>query len=475
MSICMLKIMCMLLVICLLVVLVVFGMVFVEIVKEKQLEVCVVEFECQVQLLLFILQQQQIQISQVQIDVIVVCIFQVQQLVMVIVLVGKQLIQVIIIILGVVLGIIVKIGGFIKVDFLVIQIGDGQFVDDVMGCVLYLLGQILVVGVGGSGQWFDVDFNVYVKFLCFNLGIDNVLDKGNKFGVFFEMDFFGNLLGNQIVINIYGVILCYVYMYWNNWMVGQIWFNFMDVVLLLEVVDFVGLIDGVLFVCQVQICYICGGFSVVLENFEIIVLIGICNLVIGVWINVVSNVDCGVLLDLILCYGWKGDWGIFGVGGIVCQFKVDNQVICVDVDKIGGGLILGGKWVMGDSDILYYQFSGGEGIVCYVGLGVMVDIVYDIVCDEFDLIGVLVGYVGWCYVFSFKLCINLIYVCSDYDNSGLFGFLVIKSVQSICGNVFYMLMLKVDIGVEYMYGVCEIEDGCKGDINCLQFIMKYSF
>lgn len=389
---------------------------------------------------------------------------QVGQKLVVQVLVGKQLIQVIIFILGVVLGIMVKIGGFIKVDFLVIQISDGQLVDDVIGCLLYLLGQILVEGVGGSGKCLGIDFNVYVKFLCFNLGIDNVSELGNKVGVFFEMDFFGNLLGNQIVINIYGVILCYVYMYWNNWLVGQIWFNFMDVVVLLEVVDFVGFIDGVIFVCQVQVCYIQGGFSVVLENLEIIIFIGICNLVIGVWINVSVNFDCGSLFDLIMCYGWKGDWGIFGVGGIVCQLKVDNQVIGVKVDKVVGGLILGGKWVMGDSDLLYYQLIGGEGIVCYIGLGIIVDSVYDVVCDEFNLIGVLVGYVGWWYVFLLKLCINLIYVCSDYDNDSIFGLLVIKSVQSIRGNIFYLLLFKVDIGVELMYGCCEVENGNKGDI-----------
>ncbi|MFB5208004.1 hypothetical protein [Stenotrophomonas sp. 3diitr2024] len=35
---------------------------------------------------------------------------------------------------------------------------------------------------------------------------------------------------------------------------------------------------------------------------------------------------------------------------------------------MAGGLTLGGKWVMGDSDSLHYQLTGGEGIARYIGL-----------------------------------------------------------------------------------------------------------
>jgi hypothetical protein len=40
--------------------------------------------------------------------------------------------------------------------------------------------------------------------VLFNLGIDNVSESGNKAGAFFEMDFFGNSLGNQTATNTYG-------------------------------------------------------------------------------------------------------------------------------------------------------------------------------------------------------------------------------------------------------------------------------
>ncbi len=52
-------------------------------------------------------------------------------------------------------------------------------------------------GAGGSGKRSGTDFNAHAKFSRFNLGIDNVSESGNKAGAFFEMDFFGNSLGNQ--------------------------------------------------------------------------------------------------------------------------------------------------------------------------------------------------------------------------------------------------------------------------------------
>ncbi|MBJ7516520.1 MAG: hypothetical protein JHC82_09900, partial [Stenotrophomonas sp.] len=351
----------------------------------------------------------------------------------------------------------------------------GQLADDATGRALYRPGQTPVAGAGGTGERSDVDFNAHAKFSRFNLGIDNVSESGNKAGAFFEMDFFGNSLGNQTATNTYGVTLRHAYMYWNKWTAGQTWTNFMDAASIPEAADFVGPTDGVVFIRQAQIRYTTGGLSVALENPETTTLTGVRNPVTGAWTNASANSDRGGLPDLTVRYGWKGDWGTFGVAGLVRQLKVDNQTTGADADKIAGGLTLGGKWVMADSDTLHYQLTGGEGISRYIGLGITADTAYDIARDELATTGVLAGYVGWRHAFTPKLRTNLIYARSDYDNDGTLGPLVTKSVQSIRGNVFYTPMPKVDIGAEYMYGVREIEDGRKGDINRVQFTTKYSF
>jgi len=463
---------------CLLVALVAPGMAFAQTAKgqsarEQALEARVADLERQVQRLLDSQQQQQSQISQTQQAVTEVRTVQAEQRPAV--PAGKQPIQVTTITPGAAPGTTVKIGGFIKADFLATQTGDGQLADDATGRALYLPGQTPVQGAGGSGERSGVDYNAHAKFSRFNLGIDNVSQSGDKAGAFFEMDFFGNSLGNQTATNTYGVTLRHAYMYWNNWMAGQTWSNFMDAASLPEAVDFVGPTDGVVFVRQAQIRYTNGGFSVALENPETTTLTGTRNPVTGVWTNASASADRGGMPDLTVRYGWKGDWGTFGVAGLVRQLKVDNQGTGADASKVAGGLTLGGKWVMADSDSLHYQLTGGEGISRYIGLGITADTAYDAARDELATTGVLAGYVGWRHAFSPKLRTNLIYARSDYDNDGSLGPLVTKSVQSIRGNVFYSPMPKVDVGAELMYGVREIEDGRRGDIRRVQFTTKYSF
>ena len=463
---------------CMLVALVAPGMAFAQSAKghsakEQALEARVMELERQVQLLLSSQQQQQSQISQTQQAVTEVRTVQAEQKPAV--PAGKQPIQVTTITPGAAPGTTFKVGGFIKADFLATQTGDGQLADDATGRALYLPGQTPVAGAGGSGERSDVDYNAHAKFSRFNLGIDNVSQSGDKAGAFFEMDFFGNSLGNQTATNTYGVTLRHAYMYWNNWLAGQTWTNFMDAASLPEAADFVGPTDGVVFVRQAQIRYTQGGLSVALENPETTTLTGTRNPVTGAWTNASANSDRGSLPDLTVRYGWKGDWGTFGVAGLVRQLKVDNQLSGADADKMAGGLTLGGKWVMGDTDTLHYQLTGGEGISRYIGLGITADTAYDAARDELATTGVLAGYVGWRHAFTPKLRTNLIYARSDYDNDGTLGPLVTRSVQSIRGNVFYTPMPKVDVGAELMYGVREIEDGRKGDISRVQFTTKYSF
>ena len=122
-----------------------------------------------------------------------------------------------------------------------------------------------------------------------------------------------------------------------------------------EAADFVGPTDGVIFVRQAQIRYTKGGFSVALENPET-TLVGS------------TSSDRGALPDLTLRYGWKGDWGTFGVGALARQLKVDRPGY--DDSSFAGGLTVGGKWLMGSNDTLHYQLTGGEGIARYIGLGI---------------------------------------------------------------------------------------------------------
>lgn len=357
-------------------------------------------------------------------------------------------------------------GGFIKADFLATRTGEGQYADDATGRSLYLPGSI---PVGGSGS--NTDYNAHAKFSRINFAVDNVGEGGEKAGAMVEMDFFGNALGNQTTTNTYGATLRHAYMYWNGWLAGQTWSNFMDAASLPEAGDFVGVTDGVVFTRQTQIRYTRGGLSIALENPETTLF---SRSAAGVVTS--GNSDRGALPDLTVRYGWKGDWGTFGVAALARRLEIDNQSTGAKASTFGGGLTVGGKWQLGANDSLSYQLSGGQGIARYVGLSVTQDAAFDISRDDFDATGVVAGYLAWRHQFGPRLRTTLMYSRSDYDHDlTITGDGVTKTVQSVRGNVFYSPLSKVDIGAELMYGKREIESGAEGDITRLQFTTKYSF
>jgi len=379
---------------------------------------------------------------------------------------GKQPIQVVSLTPGSPAGTTVRYGGFIKADFMATKAHDGQLADGAAGRILYVPSQ---TPVGGNAS--DVDYDSHAKFSRFGIGVDTILESGDKGGAYVEMDFFGNALGSQVSTNTYGVTLRHAYAYWNNWLGGQTWSNFMDVGALPDSVDFIGPTDGVIFVRQAQVRYTTGAFSVALENPE--------TTFIQNGGGAVTQSDRGGLPDLTARYGWKGDWGTFGIGGLMRSLKVQRAgtvtVSAIDDSELAGALTAGGKWVLGKSDDLRYQVTVGNGFSRYIGLGITADT--EIGADgDLDALGGVAGYLGWRHVWSPKVRTNLIYAHSRYDNSiASTGGGATESVQSIRANVFYSPLPKVDVGAEIMIGDREVESGADGRLTRVQFTTKYSF
>ena len=363
-------------------------------------------------------------------------------------------------------GTTVKIGGFVKADFMATKAHDGQLADGATGRALYIPGQ---TPVGGKGS--DIDYDAHAKFSRFNIGIDTVSDAGDKAGAFLEMDFFGNALGNQTSTNTYGVTVRHAYAYWNHWLAGQTWSNFMDVSALPDAVDFIGPTDGVIFSRQAQIRYSNGGFSAALENPE--------TTIIPNGGGAPVNSDRGSLPDLTLRYGWKGDWGTFGVGALLRSLEINRAATgtasAINDSQGTLALTVGGKWVLGKHDDLRYQVTAGDGMNRYIGLAVTADSALS-ADGDLDAISGFAGYVAWRHAWSPKLRSNLIFARSQYDNPiDLTGTGVNKSVQSFRVNLFYSPMPKLDVGVELMRANREIESGVDGALTRLQFTTKYSF
>lgn len=379
---------------------------------------------------------------------------------------GKLPIQAVSLTPGSPAGTTLRYGGFIKADFLATKAHDGQLADAAAGRILYVPSQ---TPVGGSAS--DIDYDAHAKFSRFGIGVDTVTESGDKGGAYVEMDFFGNALGTQVATSTYGVTLRHAYAYWNQWLAGQTWSNFMDVGALPDTVDFIGPTDGVLFVRQSQIRYTTGAFSLALENPE--------TTYVQNGGGPVTASDRGAFPDLTARYGWKGDWGTFGIGGLLRNLKAERAgsgtVSAIDGTEMAGAVTVGGKWVLGKSDDLRYQVTAGNGFSRYVGLGITADTAVE-ANGDLDALGGVAGYLGWRHVWSPKLRSNLVYARSQYDNPvSLTGGGVTESVQSIRANLFYSPLPKVDVGAELMVSERELESGVDGRLTRLQFTTKYSF
>lgn len=359
-----------------------------------------------------------------------------------------------------------KVGGFIKADFMETRTNGGQLADSASGRDLYVPGQ---TPVGGHNS--RTDFDGTAKFSRVNVGIDTVTDDNHKLGAFFEWDFFGGALGNENSTNTYGATVRHAYVYWDKWLAGQTWSNFMDTAALPDTVDFIGPTDGLIFVRQPQIRYTDGGFSASLEDPQ--------TVIVPYHGGAAVSSDRGSLPDLTLRYGWKGAWGSFGVGTVLRNLRVDRNAAgtapAVRDSTWSGAVTAGGKWVMGANDDLRYQLTVGSALGRYIGLTVTGDAVQEANGDLED-IGGHAGYVAWRHAFSKQLRSNLMFARSDYDNDvDLTGTGVTKNVQSFRLNLIYSPLPKLDVGAEYMRGTRELESGADGDIDRLQFMVKYSF
>jgi len=354
----------------------------------------------------------------------------------------------------------IRFGGFVKVDFLATQTSDGQMAEGSIGRAVYLPQSIPV-----SGNMSAIDYDSHAKFSRFNLGIDHVSGE-TRVGAFIECDFFGNLLGNQISQNSYGVTLRHAYLYYNNWLVGQTWSSFMDVSTLPESVDFVGVLDSAIFARQAQVRYKLGGLVIALENPE--------TTITETAEAAQASSDRGAWPNFVVRYNWTASWGTFGVAGLLRELRVDTPAY--SDSKVGWGLTAGGRFNLTPSDTILYQVSGGQGFSRYIGLSIVGDASVNPDTGNLHQTNLLAGFATYRHVFTKALRAHIILSGSGYDNDRNFsGPNATKLVYSGRVNAIYSPVDKLDFGFELSYARREVESGADGSLRRAHFAAKYRF
>ncbi|MFC5742220.1 DcaP family trimeric outer membrane transporter [Dyella tabacisoli] len=359
----------------------------------------------------------------------------------------------------------VKVGGWIRAEALSTHT-NGYLGDQAAARDLYLPGS---TPIGGKSANYS---DMHAKFSRFNIGVDSLTDNGDKVGGFFEWDFFGNSLGNENATNTYGLTLRHAYVYWNNWLAGQTWTNFMDPNALPEAVDFIGPTDGTVFVRQAQLRYTTGDFSVALENPH-------TTLTPYHGGSTQISPDHNTVPDLTARYTWKGDWGFIGIAGLVRQLRMDgsnDKPVTAKSSATGIGGSVMGKWNVSSHDDIRYAATYGKGIGRYIGLA---NITADGALNANGSIEsrkLWAAYVSWRHAFNEKLRSNVMFARNGLDNDvTLTGLAANKYTESVHFNLIYSPMPKLDIGAEYTWARRALESGDYGKLQRLQFMAKYAF
>jgi hypothetical protein len=349
------------------------------------------------------------------------------------------------------------LGGYIKVDAMYSRFSEGGVAQG-PARDFYAPGAIPVSGaLGGSSSYFDMHAKETRLFLK-----TDTLVEGYKLGSYVEMDFIVNPgAGNERVTNAYNIGLRRAYITIDNWLIGQDWSTFQNLVALPETLDFVAFpTDGTPFVRQPLLRYTVGGFDVSLENPETTVTSDT---------GAQLTTDQNTIPDASARYRFEAAGAQFSVASVVRQLKQDGAG-----GDVGYGLSLAGKIPVGRDDIRF-TVSGGDGIGRYIAINTVNDAA--VAADgDLEAFSAYAAYIAYRHVWSdkWRSTATVSMLRADHDVA-LTSDAVTKSVNSASLNLLYSPVPKITVGVEYRHAEREVESGADGSLDRLQVAAKYAF
>ncbi|MCU7845600.1 MAG: porin [Candidatus Thiodiazotropha sp. (ex Monitilora ramsayi)] len=311
------------------------------------------------------------------------------------------------------------------------------------------------IPTGGSGG--DQVFDMTARESRINFKAKTKSDS-HTLGVVLEMDFLTTGFGNEIVSNSFSPRLRHYFLTYDNWLFGQTWSTFMDTAALPDALDFLGAPEGTVFIRQPMVRYSRNGFQVALENPETFTDAGL---------NDVNSVP-----DIAANYTMKRGWGHLRFNGLLRELKYDDGT---QSDSTGGwGLGISGKVKVMQKDDIRFALNYGDGMGRYTSLGVVRDAVVN-ASGGLDSVESVAGFAAYRHMWNSKWRSNLIYSMVDVDNPSSAPGSFNESANSIQVNLMYTPVKPLTLGVMYLTGELEKENGDDGQLDRIQFAAKYSF
>ena len=352
-------------------------------------------------------------------------------------------------------------GGYIKLDAMWSDYSAGAPAGSSVGRDFYVPSTLTV----GSDDSSDAVFDMHARESRFNFGTATLLDNGKTVKTKIELDFLASAPGgNERVSNSYSPRIRHAFISYDGWLFGQTWSNFQNVGALPEALDFVGPAEGTVFVRQSQIKYTTGSWSFSLENPESTITTAGGGMAVT---------DDASLPDFTARYTHKADWGNFVVAALARQltYKVGG----VDADETSFGVSASGMVKLGQ-DNLKFMLTQGKGLGRYVGLNVARGAVLN--GDDLDAIDSTSGFIAYQHKWNSQWRSTFLYSFLSADNDenllAVYGDPT-ESSQSYSANILYSPVKRLTFGAEFKHAERELESGVDGDMDRLQFSVKYAF
>lgn len=362
-----------------------------------------------------------------------------------------------------------KIGGYIRVNAAATRYNDGEVAVGGLGKEFYLPQQI-PVGGGFSSQ----DFLVQARQTRFSLDTETpVGTRVLKSHIEFDFALSTAPAGAQRATNAFVPALRRAFLTYGNTLIGQEWSTFQNVGVLPESTDFVGPLEGTVFVRQSiiqQTVPLRDGLQLQLaiENPE-------TETVNRTSPNLLDN-DDDRFPDLVARLNHKTGMADLSLAVIVRELRI-NQSGFGDT-AFAWGVSAAGKVRFGPKDRhdLRFMATYGNGIGRYLGLGFVPDAVFGGARgDRLERIGNFAGFAAVRLGWTDRLRSTVMggYQTAWYP-AGV-SRLNNRSAWSAAGNLFWTVVKSFDVGVEYRHGVRELLSADSGSLDRLEVAAKYSF
>ena len=288
--------------------------------------------------------------------------------------------------------------------------------------------------------------------------------------------------GTQRTTNAYDFAMRRAFIQLDRWTFGQDFTNFSPVSVLPESTDYVGGVDGLIFVRQPQLRYalpVQKGLNLIMsvENPET------ASSTVGSTTMNENGEDHAP--DTTARFEYNGNLGMLSLAGMVRQLRVDNAKVAaahVVDDRLAWGASAAGKVFLNAKHTSDFRFEAtyGDGLGRYLGLNFSPDAVL-MANGKLGKVSQLGVFGAGHIALNDKWRVNLIgsyqqvYYAANIDRSSAGIASYNKQAWSAAGNLFYSPFHNVDLGVEYRHGNRELVNGLHGAVDRMEFAAKYGF